>query len=89
MINYFKQLITKDGVESIIKVLKTNYLTQDPETKKFIKEISEYYKSRFTTCFSDAISGLHIGCLVSEIKKTTQYGHLKLVLLCQQISSTK
>ena len=49
MINYFKQLITKDGVESIIKVLKTNYLTQDPETKKFIKEISEYYKSRFTT----------------------------------------
>jgi len=69
MINYFKQLITKDSVESTIKVLKSNYLTQGPEAKKFAKEISEYYKSRFATCFSNTISGLHIGCLVSGIRK--------------------
>ena len=69
MINYSKQLITKDDIKSVLKVLKSDYLTQGPKTKEFEKKISKYCKSKFATCVSSATSGLHISCLALGIKK--------------------
>ena len=69
MINYSKQLITKDDIRSVVKVLKSDFLTQGPHVKKFENAISKYCKSKFAACVSSATSGLHIGCLALGITK--------------------
>ena len=45
MIPYGKQNINKKDIESVVKVMKSDYLTQGPLTPKFEKELVNYCKS--------------------------------------------
>ena len=40
MINYGKQSVNQEDINSVIKVLKSNFLTQGPIIQKFEKELS-------------------------------------------------
>lgn len=69
MINYSKQLITKKDIDSVIKVLSSNYLTQGPKPSLFEKKISNFCNSKFAVSVNSATSGLHIACLAIGLKK--------------------
>lgn len=69
MINYSKQLITKNDIKSVIKTLKSDFLTQGPTVSKFEKNISKYCGSKYSVAVNSATSGLHIGCLALNLKK--------------------
>ena len=69
MINYSKQLITKKDINSVLRVLKSDYLTQGPMVSKFEKQVSKYCNSKFAVAVNSATSGLHIGCLALDLKK--------------------
>tara|TARA_Y100000816_G_C26106008_1_gene587838 strand:+ start:2572 stop:3708 length:1137 start_codon:yes stop_codon:yes gene_type:complete len=69
MINYSRQLIYKDDINSVIQVLKSNYLTQGPKVSQFEKNISNYCNSKFAVAVNSATSGLHIACLSLGLKK--------------------
>ena len=47
MINYGKQSINNQDIKSVLKVLKSNYLTQGPSVELFEKRLSRYFKSKY------------------------------------------
>lgn len=69
MINYSRQLISKDDINSVVKVLKSDFLTQGPKVLEFEKNISEYCNSKYAVSVNSATSGLHISCLALGLKK--------------------
>ena len=69
MINYSRQLISKDDINSVLKVLKSDFLTQGPKVLEFEKNISKYCNSKYAVSVNSATSGLHISCLALGLKK--------------------
>mgnify|MGYP001176348554 CR=1 FL=1 len=69
MIPYSRQLIDQKDIKSVVKVLKSNLLTQGPLVPKFEKKIQSIVKSKYAVAVNSATSGLHIACLSLGLKK--------------------
>ncbi len=69
MINYSTQLIDKNDVKAVVKVLNSKYLTTGPFVKKFEKKISEKTDSKFCTVVNSATSALHLACKAFKLKQ--------------------
>jgi len=69
MINYSKQLITKQDVKSVVNILRSNFLTQGPTVGTFENKIKKYCGSKFAVAVNSATSGLHIACMALGIKR--------------------
>ena len=61
-IPYGRQDINNDDIESVIKVLKSDYLTQGPQVNLFEEKIANYVGSNFAISFNSATSALHASC---------------------------
>ena len=66
MINYGKQNINLNDIKFVKKVLKSKLLTQGPVVEKFEKELSKFFKSKYTLAVSSGTSALN---LVSQVLK--------------------
>ncbi len=62
-ISYSKQDINNEDIESVIKVLKSDFLTQGPVIELFENEINKYCNSKYSVAVNSATSALHIACL--------------------------
>ncbi len=69
MISYGRQSINKKDISSVVKVLKSDWLTTGPEVLKFEKKISKIVNAKYTTVVNSATSALHIACLALGVKK--------------------
>ena len=69
MIAYGKQNISKDDIEAVIDVLKSEYLTQGPKVPEFEEKLSIYVGAKFSIAVNSATSGLHLACLALGLKK--------------------
>lgn len=69
MISYGRQSINKSDIESVVKVLKSNFLTQGPLVAKFEKDLSSFTQSKYSTVVNSGTSALHIACLALGLKK--------------------
>lgn len=69
MIPYAKQNISKEDIESVISVLKSDYLTQGPVVPEFENEVAKYCNSKYAIAVNSATSALHISCLALDVKK--------------------
>ena len=69
IIPYGRQNVSENDIEAVIKVLKSDYLTQGPVTIKFEKAIASYTKSNYGVSVSSATAALHISCLALGLKK--------------------
>lgn len=58
IISYGKQTIDSKDINSVVKSLKKNYLTQGPIVKEFEKNLSKKFKCKFTTVVSNASAAL-------------------------------
>jgi len=67
-IPYNKQKIYKEDIKSLIKVLKSDYLTQGPLIKQFEKKISDFVGSKYSCATNSATSALHVSCLSLNLK---------------------
>ena len=67
MIPYGKQDITNDDIESVISVLRSDFLTQGPTVPKFERVLCEYTGAKYSVLTSNATSALHIACLALEL----------------------
>ena len=68
MIPYSKQTIDKSDIKNVNTVLKSNFLTQGPETEKFERNLRRYVGSKYAVSCSSATAGLHLACLALDIK---------------------
>lgn len=63
MIPYGRQTISEEDIEAVIKVLRSDWITQGPVVPRFEKAIAEYSGSEFAYCANSATSALHVACL--------------------------
>lgn len=62
-IPYGRQSISEEDVQTVVRVLKSDFLTQGPEVPLFEKAISAYCGVEHSVAVNSATSALHIACL--------------------------
>ncbi len=67
-IPYGRQDIDDKDIESVVKVLKSSFLTQGPMVEKFEEEVSNKVNSAYSLAFNSATSALHVACLALGLK---------------------
>ncbi|WP_261882391.1 UDP-4-amino-4,6-dideoxy-N-acetyl-beta-L-altrosamine transaminase [Vibrio pelagius] len=63
VIPYGKQDINQQDIDSVLDVLKSDFLTQGPQVPAFEKAITDQTGSQFALAVNSATSALHIACL--------------------------
>jgi UDP-4-amino-4,6-dideoxy-N-acetyl-beta-L-altrosamine transaminase len=68
VIPYSRQSVDKKDIASVVKILKSNFLTQGPKVEEFEKNISNLCRSKYVVASNSATSSLHIACLALNLK---------------------
>lgn len=63
MIPYGRQDVTQLDIDSVVDVLKSDFLTQGPVTPRFEDAVSNYCGAKYGVSVNSATSALHIACL--------------------------
>jgi len=63
MIPYGRQDITQADIDSVIAVLKSDFLTQGPQVPNFEKIVASHVGAQYALAVNSATSALHIACL--------------------------
>ncbi len=69
MIPYGKQNINKEDINSVIEVMKSDFLTQGPVTPLFENELQSFCNAKYAVATINATSALHLACLSIGITK--------------------
>lgn len=67
-IPYGKQLIDQNDVDTVVKTLKSDYLTTGPRIKEFEDALSHYCGAKYVVAVSNGTAALHLAslCLLSN-----------------------
>ena len=63
MIPYGKQDISQQDIDSVVDVLKSDFLTQGPQVPAFENALTEHTGAQYALTVNSATSALHIACL--------------------------
>ena len=63
MIPYGKQDISQQDIDSVVDVLKSDFLTQGPQVPAFESALTEHTGAQYALAVNSATSALHIACL--------------------------
>ncbi len=63
MIPYGRQLISKDDIDAVVSILKSDFLTQGPAVPEFEKMFARKVGVEFSVTTNSATSALHLACL--------------------------
>ncbi len=69
MIPYGRQDISEEDIKSVIKTLKSDWITQGPAIKRFEEEIQNKIGCQFAITANSATSCLHLACMALGLKK--------------------
>ncbi|MDK9762844.1 UDP-4-amino-4,6-dideoxy-N-acetyl-beta-L-altrosamine transaminase [Vibrio sp. D420a] len=69
MIPYGKQDINQQDVDSVLEVLKSDFLTQGPQVPAFEQALIEHTGANYALAVNSATSALHIACLALGLGK--------------------
>jgi len=58
--SYGKQTIDQDDIDSVVKVLKSDWLTQGPKILEFENALSKKFKAKYVSAVSNGTAGLHL-----------------------------
>jgi UDP-4-amino-4,6-dideoxy-N-acetyl-beta-L-altrosamine transaminase len=67
MIPYGKQDINQSDIDSVIEVLKSDFLTQGPKVPVFEQTVADHVGAKHALAVNSATSALHIACLALEL----------------------
>jgi UDP-4-amino-4,6-dideoxy-N-acetyl-beta-L-altrosamine transaminase len=62
-IPYGKQDVSESDIDAVVKVLRSDWLTQGPTVPAFEKKVAEKCNSEYAVAVNSATSALHIACL--------------------------
>ena len=68
VIPYGKQFIDKEDIDAVVKVLKSDFLTQGPKIEEFETEFAKYVGSKFAVAVSNGTAALHLCNLALGVK---------------------
>jgi UDP-4-amino-4,6-dideoxy-N-acetyl-beta-L-altrosamine transaminase len=58
-IPYSRQIIDKDDIQEVVKVLKSDFITQGPKIPEFEKNLATYCGCKYAVVFNSGTSALH------------------------------
>ncbi len=67
-IPYGRQDIDQNDIDTVVKTLQSDFLTQGPLVKKFENNFSEYVNCKYSVAVSNATAGLHLSILALGVK---------------------
>jgi len=66
-IPYSCQNITDDDIDAVVRVLRSEYLTQGPAVTQFEQAFAQRHQVTHAVSVSNATAGLHIACLALDV----------------------
>ena len=63
-IPYGKQSIDEDDINSVVEVLKSDFLTTGPKIKEFEEELCRYTNAKYCVTVANGTAALHLASLV-------------------------
>ena len=63
MIPYGKHNITQEDIDSVVSVLRSDFITQGTAVPEFEQSVSVYCKAKYAVAANSATSVLHLACL--------------------------
>lgn len=66
---YGKQKIDEDDINSVVKVLKGDYLTTGPIVSEFENSVAKYVGTKYAVAVSNGTAALHMACYAAGISK--------------------
>jgi UDP-4-amino-4,6-dideoxy-N-acetyl-beta-L-altrosamine transaminase len=67
MIPYGRQSVTDEDIQAVVKVLRSDWLTQGPEVEAFEADLAAYCGAAHAVVVSSATSALHLACLAAGL----------------------
>ena len=67
-IPYGHQWINEDDIKEVVKVLKSDWITQGSKVKEFENALCKYTGAKYAVAVSSGTAALHIACLAAGIK---------------------
>jgi UDP-4-amino-4,6-dideoxy-N-acetyl-beta-L-altrosamine transaminase len=71
-IPYGKHYIDKSDIAEVIKVLKSDWITQGPKVYEFEKALARYCGVRFAVAVSSGTAALHLACIAIGLDKGSE-----------------
>lgn len=68
-IPYGKHYIDSDDIKEVMKVLRSDWITQGPKIEEFEEKLTRYCGAKYAVAVSSGTAALHIACLTAGIKK--------------------
>jgi len=69
IIPYGRQWVDASDIREVIRVLKSDWLTQGPKIKEFEDALCKYTGAKYAVAVSSGTAALHISCLAANIKR--------------------
>lgn len=66
---YGKQKIDEDDINSVVKVLKGDYLTTGPIVSEFENSVAKYVGTKYAVAVSNGTAALHMACYATGISE--------------------
>lgn len=73
MIPYSHQTIRQDDIDAVVKVLKSDWLTQGSAIGQFEKALAKYSGARYAVAFSHGTAALHAAFFAAGLKKSDEF----------------
>jgi len=66
-IPYGRQKIDDNDIKAVVKVLRSDWLTQGPSVKQFEKSLAKYCGAKFAVAVSNGTAALHLAYLAADL----------------------
>lgn len=67
-LHYSHQSINQNDIALVVRVLKSDWITQGPNVKDFEEALSRYTGARYAVAVANGTAALHISCLAAGIR---------------------
>ena len=66
---YSRQSIDKSDIKNVIKVLKSDFITQGPNIINFEKKFASYVNAKYAISCATGTAALHLACMAINLSK--------------------
>jgi UDP-4-amino-4,6-dideoxy-N-acetyl-beta-L-altrosamine transaminase/dTDP-4-dehydrorhamnose reductase len=68
-ITYGRQWIDENDIQAVVRILRSNRITQGPKIEEFENALSEYCGVKYAVAVNSGTSALHIACLTAGVQE--------------------